>query len=888
MGVMARRMILLAGIGAWAPALQAMAAPACPATRGEERPWLNPRYTPECRAQFVLGSFKSLDEKLAILAGPGGGRGGAWLTERGLPDLRGSDGPAGIRGGGVSVTSFPTPLAMAASFDRATATLYGDTLAGEFVDYGSNRMGGPALDLARTWNFGRTTESLGEDPYLIGEMAAHEVKAIQARHVLSMTKHYAVYTQEQGRAGDHPLRTKPAVNAIVSERVMREIYLPGFEAAVTRGGAGQIMCSFPRINGTYACEHPLLLGILKKEWGFDGMVVPDFPDAQRSIIAAVNAGLDSGYMTSTPPAPDSAGSLATATDNSFNGEDLRTAVKDGRVSAARIDDMILRRLVPQFRIGAFDHPARRVAADVSTAERRKIAADLVTRGSVLLKNERGILPFGPSVRSVAVIGHQAGPDAVAAEMGSAHVAPMHLQAVLPAVRARAGDRVAVSHAQGTLGLDRLPLVPTGMIASDTGGGFKAEYFANPNRDFSGKPFLARQEAAVNNTDIPRIAEFPANRAWSARWTGRFTPVEDGVQNFTLAGSGTATLWIDGRKMGEFANTDFGDTIYANVPMKAGQPADIRVEWTPRVTFRQAAVDDYGTTLGPALRLGWAGPNRLIADAVAAARAAEVAVVFAGHKVGEGMDRQSLALPNDQDALIEAVAAANPNTVVVLQTGGAVTMPWLSKVAAVLEMWLPGDAFGPAAASLLFGDAEPGGRLPVTFPSDEAQGPAREARQYPGTLSATGALDDVHFDEGLMVGYRYWDAKGQTPLFPFGHGLSYTSFDTRVDRVSATRDGGATVELTVRNTGRRAGSEVAQVYVGFPAETGEPPRQLKGFEKVSLQPGESRRVRMMLAPRAFQHWDEASRGWRATPGTYQVMVGRSSRDIVGAVPLRIGR
>jgi beta-glucosidase len=801
------------------------------------------------------------------------------LVDRGLPNLRGGDGPAGIRGGGVAVTSFPTPLSMAASFDRDTARLYGETLGREFFDYGFNRMGGPALDVARTWNFGRVTEGLGEDPFLIRTMAGQEVKAIQSQHVLSMTKHYAVYTQEQGRAGDHPLRTKPAVNAIVSERAMREIYLPGFEGAVKEGGAGQIMCSFPRINGTYACEHAELLGILKDEWGFDGMVVPDFPDAQRTIVAAVNAGLDSGIMVSSPPPVGPSSSLATPTDNTLGGEDLRVAVRDGTVSPARIDDMIMRRLVPQFRIGAFDNPAERIAEDVSTPERRAIAAELVTRGAVLLKNERGILPFGPDVKSIAVIGHQAGPRAIVAEVGSPHVDPMHLQPVLPAVRARAGEGVEVQYEPGTLGLDRLPLIPTGMIRSAEGdAGFKVEYFANPNLDFSAAPFLIRQEAAVNNTSIPQDEAFPANRAWSARWTGTFTPVEDGLQNFTLAGSGTARLIVSDRLMGEYANVDFGDTIFANVPMRAGEPVEIRVEWTPRVTFRQDAVDDYGTTLGPVVRLGWTGPNDLMTDAAEAAGKADVAIVFAGHRIGEGMDRLSLALSNDQDALIEAVAAANPNTVVVLQTGGAVTMPWLEKVRGVLQMWLPGDSFGPAAARLLFGDAEPGGRLPVTFPTDETQGPARKPSEYPGSPSETGAVDEAVFSEGILVGYRYWDAHEQDPLFPFGHGLSYTSFDTSVRGVQATGDGGAMVDVIVRNTGERQGSEVVQVYVGFPASAGAPPKQLMGFEKVSLRPGETRTVQVTLEPRAFQYWDEQADRWTRDRGTYQIMVGRSSRDI----------
>lgn len=317
---------------------------------------------------------------------------------------------------------------------------------------------------------------------------------------------------------------------------------------------------------------------------------------------------------------------------------------------------------------------------------------------------------------------------------------------------------------------------------------------------------------------------------------------------------------------------------AELGLHRGGGSDGPAEYTPREALGNARREVFGASIGIYASLGWSPPDDLIAQAVAAAKNADIAMVFVGQQVGEGMDRMHLALPNDQDALIEAVVKANPRTLVVLNTGGAVAMPWLADVGAVLEMWLLGDSYGPAAAKLLFGDADPGGRLPVTFPADETQGPATRPSEYPGTVSADGSLDTAHFDEGIFVGYRYWDQYDQKPLFPFGYGLSYTTFAISAANAKASPEGGATVNVTVKNTGTRAGSKVVEVYLGFPKSTGEPPKQLKGFSKISLQPGKFKAVRIALAPEVFEYWNDQSHAWTIAPGAYRVMVGNSSRDI----------
>ena len=324
--------------------------------------------------------------------------------------------------------------------------------------------------------------------------------------------------------------------------------------------------------------------------------------------------------------------------------------------------------------------------------------------------------------------------------------------------------------------------------------------------------------------------------------------------------------------------DFGDAVYAHVAGIAGRPLAIRIEYTPRAALRPMAAEMFGAIGGTQVKFGHAPPDTLIVDAARAAARADVALVFVGHKVGEGMDRTSLALPNDQDALIEAVARANPRTVVVLNTGGPVSMPWLGRVAAVLEMWLPGDAYGPAAARLLFGDADPAGRLPVTFPRDESQGPATMPHQYPGTLDSEGRLDTAWFDEGIFVGYRFWDQHRQQPLFPFGHGLSYARFQVQAPRLEPVAGGGARIAVRVRNISGRRGAEVLQAYVGFPDSAGAPPLQLKGVAKLWLDAGEEREAVIELDAAALRFWDESRNGWRRAEGDYTVALGRSSRDI----------
>jgi beta-glucosidase len=385
----------------------------------------------------------------------------------------------------------------------------------------------------------------------------------------------------------------------------------------------------------------------------------------------------------------------------------------------------------------------------------------------------------------------------------------------------------------------------------------ARYYANTS--WSGDPALTRVEADVDTDPSGGVPApgLPPN-GWSVRWSGTFTAPTTGDYTFSLTNHARAGLYLDGKQVINNGGGFPGVTKSATVHLDAGSQHPIRVDWAK--PDGQAMIE-----------LAWtppAGtPNVGIEQAVAAAKKSDVAVVFASNKDTEGIDRSSLGLPGYQDSLISAVAAANPHTVVVLDTGGPVTMPWLDDVAGVLEAWYPGEEDGNAAAAVLYGDVDPSGRLPITFPKSLADTPANTPAQYPGVNGV------ATYSEGLEVGYRHYDAGGIAPLFPFGYGLSYTTFN-----LSGLSVHGPHAAVDVTNTGNRTGTQVVQVYVTDPASVGEPPVQLKGFAKVTLRPGQHRHVQVQLDDHAFAHWDTASQSWQTTPGRYTVSAGTSSRDL----------
>jgi beta-glucosidase len=826
-------------------ALTAQALPAYGSTPAARPAWMDVARAPGERADALLARM-TLDEKLAMVHGTGFVMGAGHAghvpgnSRLGIPALYLADGPNGVGNGSTGVTAFPVAVNQAATWDDGLIRQYGKALGREQWGKGHNVALAPTVNLLRVPEWGRAFETFSEDPYLAARVGAAEIKGIQSQHVIATVKHFAANNQEAQRY---------FIDVQVSERALQELYFPAFKAAV-KAGAGSVMCAYNQVNGDYSCENASLLNdTLKQSWGFKGFVMSDW-FATHSTVKAANAGLDmempSGTQFGFP--------------EYFTGA-LKQAVESGQVSTATLDDKVRRILTAMFDAGLFDHPTTGdQSTDVATPAHRQLARRLSEQGTVLLKNEGELLPLDPRrVNSLAVIGDAAqagarfGGDGSAAVLASRRVSP------LEGLTARAGKDLRVTYQQGTLGLAALPLVPTTALtpSSGSGTGLLATYYASP--DFTGTPSSTKVEPTLDFTTPLTLGP---KVQWSARWTGTLRPPRTGTYRFSLSGAGTARLWINGQQVARLSE---GGEWVGNglIDLVGGTPVSIRVDY----------VSVAGALVYPsALHLGWQPEQDvLLRQAVEAARNADVAVVFASDLISEGMDRTTLALPGDQDTLIRAVAAANPRTVVVLNTGAAVLMPWLEQVAGVLEVWYPGQEYGHALAAVLFGDVNPSGKLPHTFPARDGQGPIQDASQFPGDGTA------VHYDEELLVGYRWYDATGQQPLFPFGHGLSYTSF--RYDGLEVKRNGEElAVTVRVTNTGKRAGAEVVQLYVESPAAAKAPPRQLKGFEKVSLAPGESTTVTLTLEDEALASWDTQARRWSRHAGTYTLLVGSSSRDI----------
>lgn len=814
-------------------------------------PWVGSRAPIEQRVAQVLSQM-TLDGKIAMVHGAAGSTytgyipGDARLC---IPALKMQDGPVGVRMN--DTTQLPAAADLAASFDPALARSYGAVIGAEDKTKGVDVDLGPTINIVRDPRWGRAFESYSEDPYLTGQIGAAAINGIQSQGVMAQVKHWAVYNQETNR-------NTPSDNAIVDDRTVREIYAAAFQTVIDESHPSSAMCSYSTINGTYACENAYLNKILKDDFGFDGFITSDW-GGTHSTVASANAGMDMQMP-----------------DGSYFGAALKQAVLGGQVPQSRLDDMVSRIMREEFRFGLFDRPSPDTPdAVASTPAHVAVAKKAAEDGAVLLKNDGNLLPLDTqTLHSIAVIGDGAGLNTMSAGGGSATVTGTGTVTPYDGIKARAGSGVNVTYAQGNVASNgQLPAIDTQYLTppSGTGQGLQGNYYANTT--LSGTPAATQTDPQVAFTwNGPPTPGVPGTN-FSAKWTGTLTPPVTGTYTFGLTSDDGSRLVINGQQVIDNWRDQAPNTETAQVALTAGQPVQIEVDY-------------YQAAGGAMVNLGWVLPGSdLIIQAAALAAKSDVAVVYANDFESEGSDLANIDLPGDQNQLIEAVAAANPNTIVVLNTGSAVTMPWLDKVKGVFEAWYPGQQSGNAIAALLFGDVNPSGKLPVTFPKSLEQVPASTTAQWPGVNGK------VQYSEGLNVGYRSYDAKNLTPLFPFGYGLSYTSFrfsKLHVDGQKLREKGRIQVHVDVTNTGRREGAEVAQLYLSDPATTGEPANQLKGFQKVHLKPGQTTHLHFDISAKDASYWNSDAQAWTLGAGTYTVHVGDSSRNLPLSDTFRVDR
>lgn len=817
----------------------------------------NQRLDPAIEARIdQLLQQMTLQEKAEMVGGTGFDS--KPLERLGIPSLRMTDGPVGVRFG--QATAFPVSIAMAATWDPDLIKQLGQALGREAKEKGKNVLLGPCLNIHRVPHGGRNFESFGEDPFLAARMAAAYVQGVQSEKVIATAKHFAVNNQENGRM---------SIDVRIAERALHEIYLPAFKAAVQEGGAWAVMSAYNRLNGHYCSGNTYLLtDILKTRWGFPGLVMSDW-GAVHSTIPDLFAGLD----------------LEMPVGRYFAASEVIAAVTEGSVPESRLNDKIRRLLRAMFAMGYFDHPQSDGGA-LDTPEHRQLARTVAQNGIVLLKNQTNLLPLDKNrIKSIAVIGPNAD-IAITGGGGSSYTQPFYAVSPIEGLQAKVGNKIKIRHSRGLPAESALVPIPAEFLRPPKGvegkNGLLAEYFNNMK--FSGPAALRRIDSQINfNAGEGKVDAQINPDQISIRWTGRLIPKESGWYALGVSSDDGTRLYLDGQlrvdNWGDHGIITKADTL----KLDAGKEYELLVEF-------------YENGGGAAAILGWQKIDKLdraraIASerqkAVALAKSSDVAVICVGNTADietEGKDRADIGLPKAQEELILAVRQANPRTVVVLNSGAAVLMDaWIDGIPALVEVWFPGQEGGNALADVLFGDVNPSGKLPTTFPRRWED--AAAYGNYPGTDGV------VHYDEGIFVGYRHFDQKNLAPLFPFGHGLSYTSFAYRDLRIEpSTLDGAGNIEvsLTVANTGSRSGAEVVQLYIqDEESSVPRPKKELKGFQKVFLQPGEERQVAFVLDKSALAFYDIVTKDWITEPGKFQVLVGSSSRDIrlVGGFELR---
>ena len=792
--------------------------------------------TTEEKVEELLSQM-TLQEKLDYI----GGYKGFYIrgVERlGLPQIKMSDGPLGVRNYGPT-TAYPASIGIAASWNRELANKFGVAMGRDARARGVHIILAPGVNIYRAAFNGRNFECLGEDPYLASQIVVPIIKGMQSQEVVATVKHYIANNQEFDRHN---------VSSNVDEKTLREIYLPAFKAAVQEGNSGALMTSYNLINDVHASEHVYLLNtVLKNEWGFDGVVMSDWTSTY-STLGIVNGGLD----------------LEMPSGKFMNPELIMPFLESGKIVESTIDDKVRRILRIIVKNNFMDRD--QLISDIPTddPESRAAALQVAREAVVLLKNESNLLPLNKNeIKKIAVIGPNSD-QAVHGGGGSSYTTPAHAVSVLDGIKAIAGNDVEVVHKRGIRDLSGHNTYANSTFYQPDGSvGLKGEYYHNMN--FEGIPELIRIDESVNFVFNNHPLGGEDNSNFSVRWTGSMTPESSGFYRFYVTGDDGYRLIVnsDTVLVAWFDQSPTARSVALN--LEANKNYDVILEF-------------YQNGGGAEIRFGYEEETvPEIDETTKLADESDVVILCVGFTFtteGEGRDRE-YNLPDEQVELIKKTLAVNKNTIIVLNSGGNVEMDgWIDETKALLHAWYPGQEGGTAIAEIIFGEVNPSGKLPATF--------ERRWEDSPVYNSYYDEDNDknVEYSEGIFLGYRYFDKSKTKPRFPFGYGLSYTTFSYDDLKVAVIDDSKVNVSFTIINTGELAGAEAAQVYVSdFESSVERPEKELKGFDKVFLEPGESKTIEINLDKHAFQFYDVDKKSWVLEPGEFEIKVGKSSTDIL---------
>ncbi|MBP17506.1 MAG: glycosyl hydrolase [Gammaproteobacteria bacterium] len=783
----------------------------------------------------------ALAEKVMIVSGAS-----AWRTHPvesvGIPVLKVSDGPNGVRGdGGVSAASFPVGICLASTWNAELIEQLGKAVAEEAKSKDVQVVLGPTINIHRTPLAGRDFECYSEDPFLSGILAAAFTTGVQKEGVGACVKHFVCNDSEFER---HTISTE------VDERTLREIYLRPFEIAIKRSRPWTVMASYNRINGVYACSHDYLVNqVLKGEWQYDGLVISDWFAAKETVANAL------GGLDLEMPGP-----------TRVWGDALLEAVNEGTVPVTTVDDKVRRLLRVIDRSGRFENPDEQAEQALDKPDHKKIAYQAAAEGMVLLKNA-GILPL-PNIGRLAVIGPNTHDFRIMGG-GSSSLKPHYIATPLDALTGKVSG-IEVTTAVGCRTHKYVPAPDRRWLSPDgesSERGLRCRFYAEE----IGSELVEERVIAPSTIRAGRIAADIS--AKSMLITGFLTPEESGEHEFGLLSTGRARLYLDEQLIVDnWQQPEVGVAFFGQgtterrgvADLVANQPRAIKVEFESTESSDQRIVR-YGV-LPPQ-------PEDSIGDAVGIAAEADTVLLLVGTSDDwetEGNDREMLELPGEQNELIRRVISANPNTVVVNNSGSPVAMPWIDEAPAVIQSWFAGQEFGNALVDILLGHVNPSGKLPITFP--------KRLQDTPAFTNYPGESGKVHYGEGVFVGYRWYDTRDIDPLLAFGHGLSYTSFEYK-ELSTGEYDSGLDIFFKITNTGDRDGKETAQVYIEpLDSPVARPTRELKAFVKIDIKAKEQQMVSVHIDREGFAHWDVTTSGWVVTPGRYLVHVGSSSRDL----------